>query len=181
MIQRIIHNMVWIVVISVIATVGYWGIQSFDNSASFVYEREGWQPDPVLSENSLAQAVTTTKPVLNMEDITETPAIVPEKVPETSTTPSITQTSSLNQQMIKDLDSLIAKQIVFKEGTEGLSVGIIQKFLNVYNSTSNRIDNDYGPGTAGKVTEFQKAQGLTADGQAGPGTISKMKDWLTNH
>ncbi|PIZ53219.1 hypothetical protein COY25_03820 [Candidatus Uhrbacteria bacterium CG_4_10_14_0_2_um_filter_41_7] len=65
-----------------------------------------------------------------------------------------------------------------KAKSSGTIVGVVQEFLNIYNKTSNRIDNDYGPGTQKAVTAFQKAQGITADGEAGPGTFRKMIDWL---
>ncbi|MEJ0002231.1 MAG: peptidoglycan-binding domain-containing protein [bacterium] len=48
------------------------------------------------------------------------------------------------------------------------SVGNVQKFLNLYFKTSNKIDNDYGASTQKAVASFQKDQGLKADGFAGP-------------
>ncbi|KKT19097.1 MAG: hypothetical protein UW02_C0015G0001, partial [Candidatus Nomurabacteria bacterium GW2011_GWB1_43_7] len=41
-----------------------------------------------------------------------------------------------------------------------------------------RVDNDYGAGTKTDVMNFQKAEGLSADGEAGPNTFLKMIDWL---
>ncbi|PIR68691.1 hypothetical protein COU48_02755 [Candidatus Nomurabacteria bacterium CG10_big_fil_rev_8_21_14_0_10_03_31_7] len=60
----------------------------------------------------------------------------------------------------------------------GTRVGTVQNFLNVYNKTSNKIDNSYGASTQKAVASFQKTQGMTADGEAGPSTFSKMIDWL---
>lgn len=92
------------------------------------------------------------------------------------TTPS-TQYASL----ISQLEKLIADTVLMKEGSRGTRVGTVQEFLNVYNGTSNKVDNDYGPGTKTKVANFQKAVGLTADGQAGPNTYQKMIDWLESN
>jgi peptidoglycan hydrolase-like protein with peptidoglycan-binding domain len=53
----------------------------------------------------------------------------------------------------------------------------VQKFLGLYGS-SVKVDNDYGATTVTAVKAFQKAQKITADGEAGAGTFSKMISWL---
>jgi peptidoglycan hydrolase-like protein with peptidoglycan-binding domain len=68
-----------------------------------------------------------------------------------------------------------------KEKSQGTRVGTIQTFLNIYNNTSKKIDNDYGASTKADIIKFQKNEGLTADGGAGPSTFRKMIDWLKNH
>ncbi|HBB54043.1 TPA: hypothetical protein DHS24_02780 [Candidatus Nomurabacteria bacterium] len=65
-----------------------------------------------------------------------------------------------------------------KEKSQGTRVGTVQTFLNIYNNTSKLVDNDYGPGTKTDVMNFQKAEGITVDGEAGPGTFRKMIEWL---
>jgi len=40
------------------------------------------------------------------------------------------------------------------------------------------VDNDYGASTVTAIKNFQKAQGLTADGAAGYTTYKKMISWL---
>ncbi|MCE9548824.1 peptidoglycan-binding protein [Candidatus Nomurabacteria bacterium] len=65
-----------------------------------------------------------------------------------------------------------------KEKSRGTRVGTVQTFLNIYNGTTKKVDNDYGAGTKADVIKFQKAVGLTADGEAGPSTFAKMIDWL---
>ena len=62
--------------------------------------------------------------------------------------------------------------------SKGTRVGTVQEFLNIYNNTSKKVDNDYGAGTKTDVVNFQKKEGLTADGEAGPTTFVKMIDWL---
>lgn len=83
-----------------------------------------------------------------------------------------------NQDLINELQKLIDDNVSMKLKSVGTRVGTVQKFLNIYNNTSNKIDNDYGAGMASLVTAFQKAEGLTADGGAGPSTFKKMIDWL---
>ncbi|MDE2031162.1 MAG: peptidoglycan-binding protein [Patescibacteria group bacterium] len=60
----------------------------------------------------------------------------------------------------------------------GSRVGTVQNFLNIYNNTSSKVDNDYGASTQKAVMAFQKDQGLSADGQAGSSTFAKMISWL---
>ena len=65
-----------------------------------------------------------------------------------------------------------------KVGSKGTRVGTVQNFLNLYNKTSKRVDNDYGKTTKTDVIAFQKAVGLTQDGETGPTTYKKMIEWL---
>lgn len=82
------------------------------------------------------------------------------------------------QSLINDLQKLIIDNVYMKVGSKGTRVGTVQKFLNLYNKTSKPVDNDYGAGTKTDVTNFQKAVGITADGETGPTTYRKMVEWL---
>ena len=86
-----------------------------------------------------------------------------------------------NQDLINELQKLVDGNIYMKKGSKGPRVGVIQKFLNIYNNTSTRVDNDYGSGLETLVKKFQTAEKLTADGQVGPNTYKKMIDWLKNN
>ena len=88
------------------------------------------------------------------------------------------QPNSKYQTLIGELNKLISDNIFMKVGSRGTRVGTIQNFMNIYNKTSKKVDNDYGEGTKTDVANFQKAAGLPADGQAGPATYQKMIDWL---
>ena len=79
------------------------------------------------------------------------------------------------------LQKLVDGKVYLKNKSQGSAVGTLQKFLNIYNNTLTKVDNDYGASTATDVKAFQKAQGLTQDGEVGPGTFSKMISWLKNH
>src|SRR5580698_2090137 len=56
-----------------------------------------------------------------------------------------------------------------QNGSTGGEVTMLQRALSVL-GYSVTIDGNYGPGTAAAVTQFQTANGLTADGVAGPNT-----------
>lgn len=82
------------------------------------------------------------------------------------------------QDLIGQLQKLISDKVVMKEKSQGTRVGTVQKFLQTYGNTSIKVDNDYGKGTVSAVAAFQKAEGLSPDGNAGPATFQKMIDWL---
>ena len=82
------------------------------------------------------------------------------------------------QSLITELQKLIDDNIFMKVGSRGTRVGTIQTFLNIYNKTSKRVDNDYGAGLKTDVMNFQKAVGITADGETGPSTYNKLIYWL---
>ncbi|HCY26573.1 TPA: hypothetical protein DIC38_02755 [Candidatus Nomurabacteria bacterium] len=82
--------------------------------------------------------------------------------------------------MISSIQGLVDRKVNLKLGSKGVDVGVVQKFLNIYNGTSKRIDNDFGAGTVTLVKDFQKDIGLTADGEVGSTTLNKMINWLKN-
>ncbi len=82
------------------------------------------------------------------------------------------------QSLINELQKIVNSKIILKKGSQGIMVGSIQKFFNIYNKTSLKIDNDYGVSTVTTITNFQKDQGIAVSGDAGVTTISKMIDWL---
>ena len=65
-----------------------------------------------------------------------------------------------------------------KVGSKGTRVGTIQTFLNLYNGTSKKTDNDYGKTTKTDVANFQKKEGLSQTGETNPTVYQKMVDWL---
>ncbi len=54
----------------------------------------------------------------------------------------------------------------------------LQTALGRLGHNPNGIDGKYGQGTYNAVAAFQKANGLTVDGQAGPNTMKKMQELL---
>lgn len=149
---------------------GYWAATSLGDPVR-IAETEDIQ---VVAQTPVSNVVDSQKEEIPAQTETpaqETPSVTPTPSPSTSTT---SETSDL----VARLQKLITDNVLMKEGSRGTRVGTVQEFLNLYNKTSGGIDNDYGAGTKTKVAAFQKAVGLTADGQAGPATYQKMIDWL---
>jgi peptidoglycan hydrolase-like protein with peptidoglycan-binding domain len=59
--------------------------------------------------------------------------------------------------------------ILLKQGTKGSTVKALQEKLGV------TADGQFGAGTAKAVLDYQKKNGLAADGVAGPATLAQMK------
>ncbi len=59
-------------------------------------------------------------------------------------------------------------------GSKGSGVSWLQTALNKANNAGLAIDGDFGSGTKQAVINFQKANGLDADGIAGPATVNKL-------
>lgn len=61
-----------------------------------------------------------------------------------------------------------------KEGSSGVEVTKLQERLKDTGFDPGHIDGKFGPGTEAAVIAFQKSEGLTADGIAGPQTLAKL-------
>ncbi len=168
--------------LGVVGLGGYWALITMQSGSDHVniqkiktLETENEElKQQVEKLNTLLVATPTTTPVA-----TE-PVKTPEK-PATATPPvkkPTTLTTYKNQTLINELQKLANAGTVLKLKTASPAVGSVQKFLNLYNKTSKRIDNDYGASTKTAVAAFQKAQGLTASGEAGKATFTKMVAWL---
>ena len=67
-----------------------------------------------------------------------------------------------------------AEAITYKRGSSGSVVSQIQTKLKSWGYYSYAVDGIYGSRTESAVTAFQKRNGLTADGMAGPATLAAM-------
>jgi murein L,D-transpeptidase YcbB/YkuD len=176
-----------IIVLGLLGFTGYWAFSTIESGSSHVdnqkqKELEQKNEDLTKQVSDLQRQVsilqTEKDNKVSQEDITpvvytqEPPVTTPVKNP-IITVPTKTTTSK-NQSLINELQKLVDDNIFLKLKSQGVAVGTIQNFLNIYNKTSNKVDNDYGASTVTAVKNFQKAQGLTADGQAGPSTYKKM-------
>lgn len=164
-----------IIVLAVIGLGGYWAITSMQTGNEYVNTQK--IEDLEDKNEELEKEVRRLKNELS--------ALQPEVVKEEEKppqkeepNPKPTETVYKHQVLIDELQELIDDNIFLKLKSAGTRVGTVQNFLNLYNKTSNRVDNDYGVSTKTAVAAFQKAQGLTADGEAGPGTFKKMIEWL---
>jgi peptidoglycan hydrolase-like protein with peptidoglycan-binding domain len=168
-----------IIILAIIALVGYWAIFTIEPGSVHVYR----QAQKELEEKNRALEIEIAKlkseigilQTSQEKSTLDTPQTPSEEKPAPSTT-----TSTKYQKLIDDLQKLVDDNIFMKEKSAGARVGTVQTFLNIYFDTSKKVDNDYGAGTKADVIKFQKAEGLSADGEAGPSTFRKMIEWLKN-
>lgn len=160
-----------IVALAIIGVIGYWSVATIQSGQ----EHKTNQTLKQLQEenDNLKDEVKDLKDKLSVFKV-EIEEFTPE--PEKEITPQIEPYKYQN--LINELQKLINANIYMKLKSSGTRVGTVQRFLNVYNNTSNRVDNDYGANTKKVIIKFQKDQGLTADGEAGMNTFKEMIDWL---
>lgn len=177
-----------IIILVLLGGAGYWAFTTMENGSTHVSIQK--QKELELKNEELTKEIAILKteisslnsqketqvPKEEVKVVEEPPVIAPVK-----TTTPVKPVVSKNQSLIDDLQKLVDGNIYLKLKSQGPAVGTIQKFLNIYNKTSNKIDNDYGASTATAIKNFQKAQGLTADGATGPNTYKKMISWLKSH
>ncbi len=159
-----------VVTLGVVGVLGYWAVVSIQMGDEFVADKkiQNLQKENEslkMEIEKLQAAVATLTPK------EEAPA---EPIANDDATPAVSKYQSL----IAELEKLVTSKVYLKLKSRGPAVATIQKFLNIYNNTSNKVDNDYGASTKTAVAAFQKDMGLTADGEAGPGTFTKMVEWL---
>lgn len=161
-----------IIILASVGLLGYWAVSTLEPGDVYLSR----QKEKELTERNqaLLKEVADLKSKLASLEAEQAPV---EETPEP--TPEPTETTPLkHQSLINDLQKLITDKVFMKEKSKGSRVGTVQTFLNIYNKTSKKVDNDYGPGMKQDVMNFQKAEGITADGETGPNTYSKMIEWL---
>jgi len=172
-----------IVILALVGIIGYWSVVTLQSGSEF---KTSQKIEDLTKENE-----DLKKQVANMTDELDTykakvadsvAPIVQEPTPEPvkveTPKPTTTKTTYKDQSLINELQKLVTDKVYMKLKSIGTRVGTVQNFLNLYNKTSNKVDNDYGETTKTRVAAFQKDQGLTADGEAGPTTFTKMITWL---
>jgi len=169
-----------IIVVVLLALAGYWAFSTMESGSAHVDNQK--QKELIEKNQELEKELSSTKKELALLQSQNTKEEVVPLIPETTipTTPTNT-TVSKNQDLINALQKMVDTNVYLKNKSQGPNVGTVQKFLNIYNNTSNKVDNDYGVSTGTAIKNFQKAEGLTIDGEAGPGTFKKMITWLKGH
>jgi murein L,D-transpeptidase YcbB/YkuD len=172
-----------VIALALVGLLGYWAVTTIQSGS----EHKNTEKIKVLTDENenlkkevakLNDQVALLAPQASGETSVAVPAKqAPAQEPKTPPEKPAA-TAYKNQALINELQKLIDSNIYMKLKSNGSRVGTIQKFLNIYNKTSNKIDNDYGASLKTSVAAFQKSQGLTADGEAGPGTFKKMIGWL---
>ncbi|HAE36700.1 MAG: Cell surface protein [Candidatus Nomurabacteria bacterium GW2011_GWF2_35_66] len=183
--------LVLIIILGIVSLIGFWAIstiESGDDHLSNQQQKElenknkELEKEIVALKNQIKEIVANnekelmnTKEAPSEEDATKQAGSVQPIVKDPATTePAVLK----YQTLINELQKILNSKMILKKGSQGVSVGSVQKFLNIYNKTSNRVDNDYGTSTVTAVTKFQKDQGITVSGETGVTTTSRMIDWL---
>ena len=173
--EKLNFTLILIIVLVLLGIIGYWSVTSLQSGSEHkLYQKidqleEQNKELKEETENLEKDLATAESRLEELEPKEELPSETDQPLVEKpQATPSKYDT------IIGELQVLINDKIMMKVGSRGTRVGTVQRFLNIYNGTSNRVDNDYGQGMKIAVIAFQKAQGVTADGEAGPGTFQKM-------
>ena len=168
-----------IIILSLLIFVGFWAFKNMESGSSHLANQELKnlkQENSDLKEEieNLSNQIKILESGSNLDkvEVEQKEEVVVEKPKPTE------EVVYKYQDLINELQKLVDDNVYMKKGSKGPRVGVIQKFLNIYNNTSSRIDNDYGSGLETLVKKFQTAEKLTADGQVGPNTYKKMIDWL---
>jgi hypothetical protein len=102
----------------------------------------------------------------------KSPAAVPTTTaPQTPTTTAVTTTT-------KTTPAVVVPTTPLKPGDTGTDVVQLQHALAQAGFSPGKADGDYGAATTQAVKSFQSANGLTADGVAGPKTLAALETAL---
>ena len=175
-----VTSLIMVLVIAAIGFLAYMALERGDESGLKQQVRELKQQVDEKDETIVElerQIASLSVDLEGQQEIVAEQEEAEQEESEVSNEPS----SSSHADLLAALQNLKSRGVVLEPGNSGSSVGTIQKFLNVYNNTSGGVDNDFGPGTRGKVENFQANEGLTVDGGVGPGTLGEMIDWLSEN
>lgn len=170
-----------IFILVIFGLAGYWAFTTIESGSTHVDIQK--QKELEKKNEELSKEMVKLKKELSLLELEkedqlpkeqEVPIIKDSLVETPKVTTSVKSTIYKYQSLINELQKLVNGNIFLKLKSQGPAVGTIQKFLNIYNNTSNKVDNDYGASTVTAVKNFQKAQSLTADGETGPNTYKKM-------
>lgn len=169
--EKIKSALLLIIFLGIIAAVGYWALFTLEPGSIHVDRQRQEELEEENEElKSEIEGLKSEIRILTEEKDAQIAASEEPAVEE--------PTTYKNQSLINEIEKLISDGIIMKEKSQGTRVGTLQNFLNLYNGTSKRVDNDFGAGTKEDLIKFQKGEGITADGEAGPGTYRKMIEWL---
>ena len=158
-----------VITLSLLGLLGYWSVNTLQSGTQHVADQKIKQ---LAKENE--DLKTETKKLT--DELGTLQSKLGEAVPSVTKNPEITFYKY--QSLIDELQKLVSNNVLLKQKSRGPNVGTVQNFLNIYNDTSNKVDNDYGVGTVKVVSVFQKDSGLNPNGEAGLSTFNKMIDWL---
>jgi len=159
-----------IIILILVILAGYWAFTSIESGTDHAYNQE---IEKLKEENKELKNQIDTLLSQGGEQKAESQVVEEIVVPEIAV-----KTVSKYQVLISKLQKLIDDKVVMKKGSKGDNVGTVQEFLNVYNNTSNRPDNDYGVKTITAVKKFEEGEKLIVTEEIGSKTFQVMIDWL---
>lgn len=135
---------------------------------------------PVSTPTATATPTPTVTPTVTPTP-SATPTPTPSSPPAPAEDPYITGTAAVGSTLSVNPATWAGASVLQNYGPtyNGYYVRNIQTALNLANIATT-VDGDYGPQTAANVRTFQAANGLTADGIAGPMTYAVMSRLLTD-
>jgi sugar-specific transcriptional regulator TrmB len=169
-----------IIVLFVLGFIGYWAFVNIQSGSEHAISQklEQFQNE---NEDLKEEVFELKKELATVKSEFEMPAVATIVDPSKQIVDDVKSTETTiykYQVLIDELEKLVKDNVLMKLKSIGSRVGTVQKFLNIYNNTKNKIDNDYGLGMVKLVTAFQKDQGLKMNGEAGVSTFNKMIDIL---
>ena len=125
--------------------------------------------DETAQTTALTSEAAVTEPATTEPVATPTPA---------STEPASTESASTTPASTTPKVTSVPAEQTLRAGMSGSSVLALQQALVQLGYDPGTPDGSYGPGTTQAVSAFQSANGLTADGVAGPTTLKAINDAL---
>ena len=124
----------------------------------------------------LAQRLTDSDSEESSPPTTETAApTATETTPTTPTTPTdTTPATTPTTPTTTNGETTVPQGVTLRPGDSGAEVQALQQALSQLGYDPGAIDGDYGPSTQAAVVAFQTAEGLSADGIAGPETLTAL-------
>lgn len=117
-------------------------------------------------------AILAAAGVFSSSSNTAAPPVTTVQRPPATTSSSSTFTPTTTTPTVK------APATTLKPGDSGAQVKLLQQALTALGYSPGKADGAYGPATTTAVTNFQQAQGLTADGIFGSNTLAALKSAL---
>lgn len=154
----------------VLVAIGVFAVRALTQPATYTMTN----PD-LIGDMQTRDEVTDDTIVATTGTQGEVPARNDEQVAGGDATPETPATTDTS--LSARLSTVKAKNVIYKVGSKGGDVSVIQEFLNAYDKKSTKTDGDYGQGTADRVKAFQKASGVTQTGQTAQQTLTKMIEW----
>jgi hypothetical protein len=96
----------------------------------------------------------------------------------TATTPATTTPATTTPATTTPNVTSVPTDTTLRPGDSGSSVTSLQQALTQLGYEAGTADGTYGPATTAAVAAFQKAEGLTEDGIAGPTTLTAINTAL---